>query len=69
MKLDTTLLDTLTALARTSPRLRQHYDLRDSEEDDTSQRMLNAIEPGTVILECKDGKYDQRSAEMFFLTV
>lgn len=31
-----------------NPRLRQHYDLRDSEND-TSQRILNAIEPGTVI--------------------
>lgn len=48
MKLDTALLDTLTAQAQASPRLRQHYDLRDSE-DDTSQRMLNAIEPGTEI--------------------
>jgi cupin fold WbuC family metalloprotein len=68
MLLTPALFDSLTALARTSPRLRQHYDLRDSEEDG-SQRMLNALEPGTVILECKDGKYDQRSAEMFFLTV
>ena len=31
-----------------SPRLRINYDLRDSEED-TSQRMLNAIEPGSDI--------------------
>ena len=28
--------------------MRMHYDLRDSA-DDESQRMLNAIEPGTVI--------------------
>ena len=48
MKLDTALLDTLTAQARTSPRLRQHYDLRDSAEDQ-SQRILNALEPGTVL--------------------
>jgi len=42
------LLDSLTAQAKASPRLRQHYDLRDSD-DDTSQRMLNAIEPGTIL--------------------
>ena len=42
------ILDNLTAQAQSSPRLRMHYDLRDSV-DDESQRMLNAIEPGTVI--------------------
>lgn len=42
------LLDTLTAQAKASPRLRMHYDLRDSAEDD-SQRILNAIEPGSVL--------------------
>lgn len=42
------LLDYLTAQAKASPRLRMNYDLRDSKEDE-SQRMLNAIEPGTVI--------------------
>lgn len=48
MLIDTLLLDKLTAQAIESPRLRMHYDLRDSA-DDESQRMLNAIEPGTVI--------------------
>lgn len=48
MIINTELLDRLTAQAQSSPRLRMHYDLRDSEEDQ-SQRMLNAIEPGTVI--------------------
>ena len=48
MLLDTALLDTLTAQARTSPRLRQHYDLRNTP-DDNSQRILNALEPGTVL--------------------
>jgi len=48
MLLDNTLFDELTAQARLNPRLRQHYDLRDSA-DDTSMRMLNALEPGTVI--------------------
>lgn len=48
MIIDKEILDNLTAQAKASPRLRQHYDLRDSV-DDQSQRMLNAIEPGTVI--------------------
>ena len=48
MLLTTALLDTLTAQARTSPRLRQHYDLRNTP-DDNSQRILNAWEPGTVL--------------------
>ncbi len=48
MIIDKTLLDNLTAQAKASPRLRMNYDLRDSKEDE-SQRMLNAIEPGTVI--------------------
>ena len=34
--------------AKADPRLRKNYDLRDSNEDQ-SQRMLNAIEPGTII--------------------
>ena len=40
------LLDKLTAQAKENPRLRQRYDLRHSPDDD-SQRMLNAIEPGS----------------------
>jgi hypothetical protein len=42
------LLDELTARAKASDRLRMHFDMRDSAEDG-SMRMLNAIEPGTVI--------------------
>ena len=48
MLITQTLLDTLTAQAKASPRLRQHFDLRNSEHDQ-SQRMLNALEPGTVL--------------------
>ena len=40
------LLDSLTAQAKASPRLRMNLDLRNSA-DDKSQRMLNAIEPGS----------------------
>lgn len=48
MNIDKQLLDTLTAQAKASPRLRMNHDLRNSPEDQ-SQRMLNALEPGTVL--------------------
>ena len=48
MKITQALLDELTNQAKTNPRLRMNYDLRNSELD-LSQRMLNAIEPGSVI--------------------
>ena len=48
MKITQAILDKLTEEAKASPRLRMNLDLRDSEED-TSQRMLNAIEPGSSL--------------------
>ena len=48
MLIDKELLDNLTTQAMASPRLRMHYDMRDTTEDG-SQRMLNAMEPGTVL--------------------
>ena len=48
MKIDNTYLDNLTAQAKESPRLRMNIDLRNSSAD-SSQRMLNAIEPGSVV--------------------
>ena len=48
MKITQELLDSLSELARQSPRLRMNYDLRNSSADG-SQRMLNALEPGTVL--------------------
>ena len=48
MIIDKIILDSLTAQAKASPRLRMNMDLRNSPEDG-SQRMLNAIEPGTVM--------------------
>ena len=48
MKLDKTLLDNLLEQTAKSPRLRMNYDLRNSSED-LSQRMLNALLPGTVL--------------------
>lgn len=48
MIIDGKILDELTAKAKTSPRLRYNLDLRNTSED-KSQRMLNALEPGTVM--------------------
>ena len=42
------LLDKLTEQAKASPRLRMNMDLRNSANDQ-SQRMLNAIEPGSEL--------------------
>ena len=46
MKITQALLDSLTEQAKASPRLRMNLDLRNSP-DDQSQRMLNAMEPGS----------------------
>ena len=48
MKITQALMDELTAEAKASPRSRMNLDLRNSA-DDQSQRMLNAIEPGSVL--------------------
>ncbi len=48
MKITQELLDDLTAQAKASPRLRMNRDLRNSAAD-SSQRMLNAIEPGSPL--------------------
>ena len=48
MIIDRNILDNLTEQAKASPRLRMNMDLRNSSGD-LSQRMLNAIEPGTVM--------------------
>ena len=48
MKITQALMDELTAEAKASPRLRMNRDLRNSPED-KSQRMLNAIEPGSPL--------------------
>lgn len=42
------ILDDLSGRAQDSPRLRMAMDLRNTPEDQ-SQRMLNALEPGTVM--------------------
>lgn len=48
MKITQAILDKLTEQAKASPRLRMNLDLRNSAEDQ-SQRMLNAIEPGSPL--------------------
>ena len=48
MKINKELLDNLFEQAKENPRLRQNFDLRTSSAD-TSQRMLNALLPGTVV--------------------
>lgn len=48
MKITQALLDRLTEQAKASPRLRMNYDLRNSESD-LSQRIINAIEPGSPL--------------------
>lgn len=48
MIIDKQLLDSLTNQAKSNLRLRQAYDLR-TTPNDQSQRILNAVEPGTVL--------------------
>lgn len=48
MEINKDLLDNLFEQAKETPRLRQNFDLRTSSAD-TSQRMLNALLPGTVV--------------------
>jgi len=48
MEINKKLLETLFVEAMENPRLRQNFDLRTSSAD-TSQRMLNALLPGTKV--------------------
>ena len=48
MKIDTNLLNQLSAQAKVCERLRMSYDLRTSVND-SSQRILNALEPDTIV--------------------
>lgn len=48
MEINKKLLEELFEQAKDSPRLRMNYDLRTSTAD-TSQRMLNALLPGTEV--------------------
>lgn len=48
MKITQVMLNSLTEQAKASERLRMNFDLRNSDIDG-SQRMLNAIEPGSIL--------------------
>ena len=48
MIVDNEFVESLLAKAKSNPRLRENFDLRTSDND-TSQRMLNALLPGTVV--------------------
>lgn len=48
MTIDNSLIDSLFSEAEKNPRLRQNLDMRTSS-DDKSQRMLNALLPGTKV--------------------
>ena len=48
MEINKELIDNLFEQAKENPRLRQNLDLRTSSAD-TSQRMLNALLPGTIV--------------------
>lgn len=62
MIIDDNLLDKVTAEAKGSPRLRMNYNLHDSL-DAKAQRLLNALEPGTVLPIHRH----QHTAESYFL--
>ena len=47
-RIDTNLLNGVTAQAKESPRLRMNYNFHASLEA-KAQRLLNALEPGTVL--------------------
>lgn len=55
------LLDTVTAQAKASSRLRMNYNLH-SDLNDKCQRLLNAMEPGTVM-----PIHHHKVAEVYFL--
>ena len=48
MLLDKDVLDQLSKSASENPRLRASFDLRNTDKD-KSQRMLNALQPGTIL--------------------
>jgi cupin fold WbuC family metalloprotein len=63
IRIDDALLDQVTQKARNSPRLRMNHNFHSGPED-TLQRMLNAMEPGTYLRPHKHENPDKR--EVFF---
>ena len=84
MKLDKKLFAEIADQAAASPRLRMHYDLRDSA-DENGQRMMNVLLPGTksaihrhtntseVVIciqgSCIERLYDEKGNETEFITL
>ncbi len=63
INIDDKLLDQVILKARSSPRLRMNHNFHSGPED-TLQRMLNAMEPGTYLRPHKHENPDKR--EVFF---
>ncbi len=61
MKLDKDLFEKVAAQAEQSPRLRMHFDLRDSADED-GQRMMNVLLPGT---KRRRPAHDERAASRY----
>jgi cupin fold WbuC family metalloprotein len=61
IKIDTTLLDATSALAKASPRRRMNHNFH-QDFSDTLQRMLNAMEPLSYIQPHKHEDPDKREA-------
>jgi cupin fold WbuC family metalloprotein len=61
IRIDDALLDQVTQKARNSPRLRMNHNFHSGPED-TLQRMLNAMEPGTYLRPHKHENPDKREA-------
>ena len=53
---DDTLIGNVVKQAQASPRLRMNYNFHE-DLGDKCQRLLNTLEPGTVIFEVKEGPY------------
>ena len=54
--IDNELIDRVVEQAKESPRLRMNYNFHPSL-DDKCHRLLNALEPGSVIFEVKEGPF------------
>ena len=65
--IDEALIEALWAKARSSERLRQNFDLRTTPAD-TSQRMLNALMPGTQVPIHRHEETTERLAQLTGLT-
>ena len=61
IRIDKELLDSVSAKAKASPRLRVNFNFHE-EAEDTLQRLLNAMEPGTYVQPHKHENPNKREA-------